>query len=207
MPKPSPKTPPVFRLYVPRVLSIICTVSLLTIGTLKSVGLLTLAPIPLLVVTFLGLGVLIGGVYARSRKWAPDASGVMRHIPSTVTGFVPIGALLGLLIGGLVALFLSGRQATATPLGTSISENELIGMLIGMLIGVIFAIVVHPRLAAGLLFGFGLGYPTALLIVAPQVHDLYWTYGGYLATFGVLGAVHFWLTPLLTRTHQTREEA
>lgn len=139
-------------------------------------------------------------IYRRTPKFDPKATGWKRFLPASLWGLLPSGALLGLLVSGLAPLIVTGDSFTSTGVGTSLYTDEVVGLIFGILAGIIFAWVVDARLAAGLLFGYGIGFPTGMLVTNPDLHHLWWTYGGHLGIFGVLGLLHLWLKPLLDRT-------
>ncbi|MBW8012877.1 MAG: metal-dependent hydrolase [Chloroflexi bacterium] len=187
------------RISISSLLALVSAVLVLLVGTLSSgeVARLPLGSLPVLLITIaLVLAIIFFG-NSRIKKWDPAASGWKGFIPAAPWGNLPFGILFGLVVGGLVSYFVPGTNPTDTGLGAALFPDEITGTIIGILLGVFFAILVDARLAAGFLLGYGLGFPTALIITNPNVHELRWSYGGHIVLFGSLALLHLLLKPLL----------
>lgn len=186
-------------------LALISAVLVLIVGTLSSgeVARLPLGSLPVLLITIALVITIIFYGNSRLKKWDPAASGWKGFIPAAPWGNLPLGILFGLVVGGLVFYLVSGTNPTDTGLGTALFPDEIAGTVTGFILGVLFAILVDARLSAGLLLGYGLGFPTALIIINPNVHELRWSYGGHIVLFGSLAVLHLVLKPLLDSTKKS----
>ena len=184
---------------IPTLIGIIIAVLLLLAGVLNSsyVDLIPLDDYPLL--DLVGL-ILVGLTFVAFRngpKLGKKDEGWRRFIPATPWGMFPFGASIGVLSVGIVPMFVETRVASQTVLGTWLYPDEIVGTVVGTILGITIALLIDARLAAGFLFGFAVGMPSGLLITNPRIHDLFWTYGGFVAFFGILGLVHWYLMPSL----------
>ncbi len=189
------------RLPITLLVAVLSGLFLLAVGILNSPRydlFSALDPSVLLAIALLLLWLLIFFGDRRASRLEPNSTNWRSLIPGTLAGIFPRGAFLGLLLAGLTQFLIRGGSPLVTPFNTAIYPAEIIALLLGIGLGVAFALGIDAHLAAGLFFGYGFGMPTALLITGPATHHLAWTYGGYLAIFGILAVLHLLLAPLLS---------
>ena len=189
------------RLSISSLLAIGVSIVVLLAGILSSsdIAILPSGSLAVLLVTLLLVLALIYFGHPRTKKWKPEAGGFKGIIPAAPWGNLPFGVFLGLVLGGLFSYLVTGSEATTTGIGTSLYPDEIASMAVGVLLGILYAIMIDARLAAGMLLGYGLGLPTALIILNPGLHELKWSYGGYIAIFGGLAVLHLLLKPMLDK--------
>ncbi|KAA3648324.1 MAG: hypothetical protein DWQ07_04845 [Chloroflexi bacterium] len=184
---------------IPMLIGVIAALLLLLAGVLNSgyVDIIPLDNYPLLDLVGLILVGLIFVAFRNGPKLSKEDGDWRRFIPATPWGMFSIGAFLGMGAVGLVPMFVETNVASQTVVGTWLYPDEIAGTIVGTVLGITIALLIDSRLAAGFLFGFAIGMPSGLLITNPRIHDLFWTYGGFMAYFGILGLVHWYVMPSL----------
>ena len=182
---------------IPTLISIIVAIILLLAGILNSssIDIIPLDDYPLLDLIGLILVGLIIVAFRNGPKLGKKGEGWKRLIPATPGGLFPAGAFIGMVTVGVVPMFIETTAASQTVLGTWLFPDEIVGTIVGTLLGVSIALLIDARLAAGFLLGFAIGMPSGLLITNPRIHDLFWTYGGFLTFFGILSLAHWYVMP------------
>jgi len=101
----------------------------------------------------------------------------------------PIGILGGFVIGVFLgAIYFGSEYITTAPTGISklltsypirIYTDEIIGALIGIIASFIFAAFVNAHLAVSFLFGYGVGFSPAVILMNLE-HTTWVTYIGHM---------------------------
>lgn len=113
----------------------------------------------------------------------PDGDDVALVFPVRWETLFLLGLLVGLLLGaGLLRLMGDGLLA-----GT-IHSYEVSGLILGVLGVVLLAFGRNPIPGAAFGLGFGIAFPSAILLLAPD-NNLPLTYGGHLGVMVAAGAI------------------
>lgn len=196
-------------------IAIVETLFLFFIGLLSSKisEALRIEPITLLLFTMVSLIVLAVISYVKfhpisTSQTQPTASGVTfaRFIPKTMIGIFPFGVAVGLVIGivipsvGLATSSIESPTWIANLYGcrsVDMHSYELIGIFIAIVFCILFAILIDGRLAAAILIGYGISFPTALIVIRPEENSAFLTYTAYIIGFGIIGVILLVIEPIL----------
>ena len=131
---------------------------------------------------------------------------ITRFLPRTMVGMFPFGVIIGLLAGSTLPFSISGFAGIWTQIGTSylgMYAYEFWGIAIAIIICLIFAILIDGPLAGAFIFGYGLSFATAILIIRPSENDYLMTYLAYGAGFIILALLFTITEPILAFIRKT----
>jgi hypothetical protein len=130
-------------------------------------------------------------------------------IPRAMIGVLPLGIVLGLVVGSLVFAFPSSRVPSmlmpswlASLFGyphLALTRYEFDGVLVGTVICAVCAIAISGHLSAALALGFGLGFPAFILLADWWRHEGGITFFGHLLWFLGVGILFLVIEPGVRR--------